>query len=136
MWMRRDGIPKDHALLGAHFVEKAVDDRSGGLLPRPRAAARPLVWIAPAQQVKLAGEGNARPAHTLVAGRLPHGDDIALSPFVEVMPQIGEPDGRRVQSIVLSGVPELVEGSANRHGRKVPEQRLDRGRLATIGQWS
>jgi hypothetical protein len=30
----------------------------------------------------------------------------------------------------------LVEGRANRQCRKLAEQRLDRGRLATIGQWS
>src|ERR1700694_6333822 len=108
--MGRDGVPQDHATLGAWFIEDAVDDRSGGLLPRPRAAARPLVWMAPAQQVKLAGEGNARPAHPLIAGRFANSDDVGRTPFLKATLQVGEPDRRCIRHIVRSSVPELVAG--------------------------
>src|SRR5438128_9536028 len=86
MRMGWDSIPENHAPLGAEFFEDAVDDRSRGFFPRSRAAARTTVRIAPAQQVELAGEGNARPAHPLVAGRFPNGEDIGLRPFLEVVP--------------------------------------------------
>jgi len=136
MWMRGDRVPEDHTPLGAEFFEDAVNDRPGGLFPRPGAAARSPIGIAPAQQVELAGEGDARPAHALVAGRFPNGEDIGRPPFLEVEPQIGEPDRGRIREVVRAGVPKLVEGGANRQGGEAAEQRLDRDRLATIGQWS
>src|ERR1700682_1331274 len=99
MRMGGNGIPQDHTPFGAEFVENAVDDRSGGLLPRSRAAARPPVGIAPAQQVELAGKRDAGPAHPLVAGRFSNGDHISLSPLLKVMPQVGESDRWRIRHI-------------------------------------
>jgi len=136
MRMRGDRVPEDHTPLGAEFLKNAVDDRSGGLFPGSGAAARSPIGIAPVQQVELAGEGDARPAHALVAGRFPNGEDIGLPPFLEVVPQIGEPDRGRIREVVRAGVPKLVEGGADRQGGELAEQRLDRGRLVTIGQWS
>jgi len=77
----RNGVPEDHPPLGAELFKNAVDDRPGGFLPRSWAAAGPAEGITPAQQVELAGEGNAGPPHPLIAGRFPNGDDIGLSPF-------------------------------------------------------
>lgn len=134
MWMGWDGIPQDYAALGAEFCEDAVDDRSGGFLPGSRTAARSPVGIAPAQEVEFAGEGDARPAHALIARCFANGDDVGLVSLLEVIAEVGEPDRRRAWQIVRSGVPELVEAGANRQDGQLVEQRLERGRLATIGQ--
>src|SRR5438132_4276956 len=136
MGMGRDRVPEDHPPLGAQLFEDAVDDCAGWFFPRSRAATRPPEGSAPEQQVELAGEGNARPAHALVARRLPDGDDIGLAPVLDVMPEIGEPDRWRVRDIVGAGVPNMVEGGPSRQRRELAEQGLERGRLATIRQWS
>src|SRR2546425_4229403 len=120
MRVGRNRVPQDDASLSTKLVEEAMHDGAGRLAP----AAAPtggLVGWSPTEQVALAGEGDARPAHALVADRLPNGDDVGFSPFFQVIPQVGEPDRRRVWHIVRSSVPELVEAGANRHRRKLAE---------------
>src|SRR2546429_9576151 len=120
--MGRKGVPEDHPPLGGELFKNAVDDCPGGFLPRSWAAARPTEGITPAQQVELAGEGNAGPPHPLVPRRLADGDDIRLSPFREVIPRIGEPDRGRVREVVRASVSQLVEGGAHRHGWELAVQ--------------
>ena len=125
--MRGDGVPEDDATLSAHFVEHTVDDGPGRFLPWSGTAARPPVRIAPAQQIELAREGDARPAHPLVAGGLADRNHVRLIAFLQILPQIGEPKGGRIGHIVGTDLTELVEGRANRYRRQVRQQGVDRG---------
>src|SRR5439155_292573 len=69
--MRGHGVPEDHLPLGLQLGQHPVDDRPGRLAPHAHGAAGP-VGVTPAGQVALGGEGDAGPAHALVAGRLTH----------------------------------------------------------------
>src|SRR5258708_12279671 len=112
MRVRRNRVPQDDAALSTELVEEAMHDGAGRLAP----AAAPtggLVGWSPAEQVALAGESDARPAHALVAGRLPNGDDVGFSPFFEVIPQVGEPDRSPAWHIVRSAIPPLLEAGPN-----------------------
>jgi len=104
--------------------------------PRSRAAARAAEWIAPASEVVLAGEGDARPAHALVAGRLADRHHVGGGAFLQVVAQVGQPDCRPVGEVIAPYLPELVEGGPDGRLREIPEQGVERRRLVTIGQWS
>src|SRR6266550_2738251 len=136
MRMRGHGVPEDDAALGTELFEDAVDDRPRRLLPRSRAPARPAVRIAPASKVVLAGEGDARPAHALVAGRFADRHHVGGGAFLQVVAQVGQPDCRPVGEVIAPYLPELVEGGPNGRLRDIPEQSVVRRRLVTIGQWS
>src|SRR6184192_2589485 len=88
MRMREHGVPEDDAALGTELFEDAVDDRPRRLLPRSRAAARAAEWIAPASEVVLAGEGDARPAHALVAGRFADRHHVGGGAFLQVVAKL------------------------------------------------
>jgi len=133
-WMRGDGVPEDDPTLGAHFIEHTVDDGAGWFFPWSGAPARSSVRITPAQQVELAGEGDARPAHSLVAGGLADRKQVGLTAFREIVAQVGEPNRGRLGHIVRTDLAELVEGRANRCLRQVREQRVERGYLVRIAQ--
>jgi len=137
MGMGGHGVPQDDTPLGAELREHAMDDRAGRFRPPafPRRGRR-QVGKTPAGEVTLAGEGDARPAHALIAGRFTHGDDAGLGPFLEVIPEIGEPDVRRPVDVVGPRFAELIEGATNGRPREVAQEGIDRGDLVTIGQCS
>src|SRR2546428_1820017 len=136
MRMRRYGVPEDDAALGTELFENTVDDRPERLLPRSRAAARPAEWIAPTQQVVLAGEGDARPAHPLVAGRFADRQHVGGGAFLQVLAQVGQPDCRPVGEVIAPYLLELVEGGPDGRPREIPEQGVECRRLVRIVQWS
>src|SRR5438552_18129322 len=136
MRMRGQGVPEDDAALGTELFEDTVDDGPRRLLPRSRAAARAAEWIAPASEVVLAGEGDAGPAHALVAGRLADRHHVGGGAFVQVVAQVGQPDCRPVGEVIAPYLPELVEGGPNGRLRDIPKQGVERRGLVTIGQWS
>ena len=114
-------------MFGCELVEHAVHDRARGFSPRSGAAARPSVGITPAQQVELAGEGDAGPTHALVANGFADRDHVRLAACLEVVPEIAEPNRRCLGHIVRTDLTELVEGGADGGLRQVRQQRVDRG---------
>ena len=77
---------------------------------------------APAQEVALAGERDARPAHALVARRLAQRDHPCSRPLVQVVAQVVQTD-----SALRSGV--LVEGRADAGSGEIPEQLIHGSQL-------
>ena len=120
-------VPEDDAPLGPHLFEYAVHDGPGWFLPWSGPEARSSVRVAPAQQIELAREGDARPAHPLVAGGLAHGEHVCFVAFLEVLPQVGEPNRWPIGQIVGTDFAELVEGRADSCLAKVRQQGVDRG---------
>ena len=134
--MGRHGVPEDHASFGIEVPENAVHDRARGLFPGSGSATRPAIGLAPAQHVELAGEGDPRPAHALVAGGFADGEDVSTFTLVEVMTQVGQPDGRRSRDVVGPSIAKLIESRANGGTRQVLEEGVNGGGLVTIGQCS
>jgi len=125
--VRGHRVPEDDAPLGPHLFEYAVHDGPGWFLPWSGPAARSSVRVTPASEIELAGEGDARPAHPLVTGGLADREHVCFVAFHEVVPQVGEPDRRRIGDVVGTGFAELVEGSADGYRRKVRQEDVDRG---------
>src|ERR1700693_1030359 len=126
MRVRGDRVPEDDLPLCTDLIKDVVDDGPGGFFPWSWALARPPVRVTPAQQIELAGEGDARPAHPLIAGGLADREHIRLVALLEIAPQIGEPNRRRIGDGVGTGLADLVEGGADGGRREVREQGVDR----------
>ena len=80
--------------------------------------------VTPGGQVTLAGEGDPRPAHALVAARLADGEDAGPPPLGQVVVQVGAPPLGRSGEVIGACVAVLVEGSADGRPGQVADQRI------------
>ena len=129
-------VPQDHSPLRTELIEEAVDDGARRLLPRSWPLAGSAIGFAPPQQVELARERNAGPAHSLVAGGFAHSEHIGIAALGQIMSEIFQPDRGTIRHIVWACLAKLVKGRPNRRLCKILEEAVDCGPLATIGQWS
>jgi hypothetical protein len=101
-WVRWNRIPQDDPVLETEFFQDAMNDRPRRFLPWARPARRAVVWLSPGEQVEFAGEGDAGPAHPLVARGLADRQDVRLGSLEQVVAEVGEPDRRRIRDVIGS----------------------------------
>src|SRR2546425_9989366 len=92
-------MPEKAPLLRAQPVEQAMHDGARRFGPDPSLARRP-VRTPPPKEIPLAGEGDARPAHPLVAGCLPNRHDLRVAALLEIGTQVGPSNGGGIGHIV------------------------------------
>jgi len=99
--MGGDGIPEDDTVFDAQLLEQAVDDGARGLAPAARSIGTGrTVGGTPAGEVAFTGEGDPRPAHSLVAGGFANCQDVGVLPLVEVVSKVFQANGGGIRNVL------------------------------------